>query len=93
MEFIGHLKIPKDGVYNFYTYSDDGSQLWIADQLVVDNDGSHNERRREGKIALRKGYHRLVLKYFDDYMGQQLQVGISSREISERLLPKEMLFR
>lgn len=93
MEFIGYLKIPKDGVYNFYTYSDDGSQLWIADQLVVDNDGSHTERRKEGKIALRKGYHRLVLKYFDDYMGQQLQVGISSREISERLLPKEMLFR
>lgn len=93
IEFSGYINIPKDGVYNFFTYSDDGSQLWLADQLVVDNDGSHNERRRNGRIALKKGYHRFLLKYFDDYMGEVLQIGISSRDLTETLVPKEMLFR
>ncbi|MBD1426940.1 glycerophosphodiester phosphodiesterase family protein [Sphingobacterium arenae] len=92
-EFSGYIKIPRDGVYNFYTYSDDGSQLWVADQLVVDNDGSHNERRRDGKIALKKGYHRFLIQYFDDYMGEVLQVGISSRDLTEMLIPDKMLFR
>lgn len=91
--FEGYLHIPEDAVCNFYTYSDDGSKLWIGDQLVVDNDGSHNERRRNGKIALQKGYHYYKIEYFDDYMGEVLEVGISSINIKEQVLPKEMLFR
>src|SRR5690606_1504061 len=33
--FEGFIEIPEPGLYQFYTYSDDGSQLYIGDQLVV----------------------------------------------------------
>lgn len=86
------IKIPKKGVYLFYTFSDDGSRLYIDGQEVVDNDGGHSARRREGKVALDEGFHELRVLYFEDYMGQELEVGFSSRYIMETTLPDNILF-
>ncbi len=35
------IEIPATGEYSFYTASDDGSRLYIDEQLVVNNDGLH----------------------------------------------------
>lgn len=91
-EFRTLIRIPEKGIYNFYTYSDDGSRLYIDGKEVVDNDGSHNARRAEGKAALEEGFHELRLVYLESYMGQELEVGISGRKISETPIPDEMLF-
>ena len=91
-EFRALLDIPEDGVYRFYTRSDDGSVLYLDGQLVVDNDGGHSARRAEGKVRLQKGLHLLRLLYFESYMGQELKVGIIGRNLPETLIPKEMLF-
>lgn len=91
-QFRTFIKIPERGVYRFYTFSDDGSALYIDGKLVVNNDGGHSSRRVEGKIALEKGFHELNLLYFEDYMGQELNVGISGRFIKEKLLPDDILF-
>lgn len=81
--FRAYIHIPARGVYRFYTYSDDGSQLLIDGKLVVDNDGGHEARRADGKVALEQGWHELTLPYFEDYMGQTLQIGYSSKDILE----------
>lgn len=91
-EFQTWIKIPKTVVYCFYTYSDDGSKLLIGDKVVVDNDGSHSAEYVSGKIALEAGFHRLRLRYFESYMGEELEVGIASREIPEMRIPDSMLF-
>lgn len=92
LEYTAYLKIDKKGVYRFYTYSDDGSRLYIDNQLVVDNDGSHSARRKDGQIALEAGYHELKVLYFESYMGQELEVGISGLSIRETPIPGNMLF-
>ena len=38
-DFRTLVKIPERGVYRFYTFSDDGSKLYIDGKLIVDNDG------------------------------------------------------
>ena len=91
-DFRTLVKIPEKGVYRFYTFSDDGSRLFIDGQEVVDNDGGHSARRAGGKIALDAGYHELRVLYFEDYMGQALEVSFSGREIMETLLPDDMLY-
>jgi len=91
-EFDSYLKIDKKGVYLFYLYSDDGAILYIDGKPVVDNDGSHSARRSDGRIGLEKGYHELKLVYFEDYEGQQLEVGISGLTIRETTIPNDMLF-
>ena len=48
-EFRKLINIPEKGVYRFYTYSDDGSKLFIDGKAIVDNDGSHNARIAKGR--------------------------------------------
>lgn len=91
-EFNTYINIPETGIYSFYTYSDDGSRLFVDDRLVVDNDGSRSAQRTGGKIPLTKGFHKIRLLYFEDYMGQDLKVSISSRNIFEMEIPDDMLF-
>lgn len=91
-EFDSYLKIDKKGVYLFYLYSDDGAILYIDGKPVVNNDGSHNARRADGRIGLDEGYHEMKLMYFEDYEGQQLEVGISGLTIRETTIPNDMLF-
>jgi hypothetical protein len=91
-DFNGYIQIPKTGYYRFYTFSDDGSMLYIGDSLVVDNDGSHSIRRRDGRISLEEGYHPIRVLYFEDYMGEKLEVGISGLKIRETPIRNDMLF-
>ena len=75
IQFEGLIDVPVTGTFRFFTKSDDGSKLFIHDRLVVNNDGSHSARARYGYITLEKGLHPLRIDYFEDYMGQELEVG------------------
>jgi len=70
----GQLYIAEGGTYRFGTESDDGSLLFIADTLVVDNGGIHGAQYREGAIALEPGWHNIVIKYQQDGGGMALSV-------------------
>lgn len=89
--FEALIDIPERGLYRFYTYSDDGSVLLLDGVPVVNNDGGHSARLREGIVALDKGLHRLRIDYFEDYMGQTLEAGFASKRLSRRPLPPDML--
>lgn len=67
--FDGYIEVPQDGIYSFYTYSDDGSMLEIDCRTVVDNDGLHPRTERSGQAALRRGLHKFSLRYFDSNGG------------------------
>ncbi|QZT36847.1 metallophosphoesterase [Halosquirtibacter xylanolyticus] len=90
--FEGWIKIPHRAFYRFYTYTDDGSVLTIDDCVVVNNDGAHGVVRRDGLVALDAGYHKIRLEYFESYMGQKLDVGMSSVYSSEMVIPDNMLY-
>lgn len=70
--FTGVIFVPEDGIYEFMTKSDDGSVLHIDNVKIVDNDGSHAAISATGRIALKKGYHKYKLAYFEDYEGEHL---------------------
>lgn len=65
LSYEGYLHAPTSGVYRLELTSDDGSRLYIGDQLVVNNDGAHGSRCIYGSIGLGQGYHRLRLDYFN----------------------------
>jgi hypothetical protein len=56
--YEGYVMIPEAGEWTFGTYSDDGSYIYIDDQMVVDNHGGHGMRERKGTISLEKGMHK-----------------------------------
>jgi len=49
------------GIFEFSTESDDGTVLWIDDEIVVDNDGVHAPATVSGTVYLAAGTHQLVL--------------------------------
>ena len=91
-QFHSQINIPEKGVYKFHIYSDDGARLFIDDQEVIDNDGSHSAGEATGKVALEKGFHEIRVIYFEDYMGQALEIGITGKNLPKQVLPDEMLF-
>lgn len=70
--FEGLIRIPRRGIWEFATKSDDGSVLLIDGRKVVDNDGSHASVTATGRVALEAGLHAFELRYFEDYEGQEL---------------------
>ena len=78
------LKIDKDGIYTFFTDSDDGSMLYIDDEEIVNNDGNHGNVEKSGKAALKKGYHKIKVLYFDSGGGNSLKVSYATGRWKER---------
>ena len=63
IKFTGFVKVPAEGLYTFYTKSDDGSRLYLGDRLVVDNDGLHGaaESRHDPAGGRPAPYHHHLL--------------------------------
>ena len=91
LKFRGHLKIEKDGVYRFYTRSDDGSVLKIDNEVVVDNDGWHGPKKESGARALGEGWHDVELIFIQAGGGQYLEVGWSGPGFDEQEIPEDVL--
>lgn len=64
IRFTGIVEATKTTDYTFRLVSDDGAKLYINDQLVIDNDGIHPPRAKEGTIRLTEGKHDIVVEYF-----------------------------
>jgi alpha-L-fucosidase len=78
--YDGFIKITDDAVCHFYLSSDDGSKLWIDDELVIDNDGLHGDDEKSGSVALKSGYHRVRLSYIQASGGAALQLFFGTAE-------------
>ena len=74
LRLSGYIRVPVDGMYEFALSSDDGSNLEIGDRVVVNNDGAHGDEQRTGMIALRKGLHPIMVRYFQGGGGASLSL-------------------
>jgi alpha-L-fucosidase len=93
LRFRGYVRVPSDGVYRFFVRSDDGSRLWIGDQLVVDNDGLHGPREESGVVALAAGLHPITVAMFEQGGGFVLEVAYSGPGLARQPIPPVALFR
>jgi len=59
------LHVDDPGVYEFRLTSDDGSQLWIGGQRVIDNDGLHGAESKTGSKELTRGSVPMQVKFFE----------------------------
>lgn len=90
--FDGFVKVPADGMYSFYTKSDDGSVVFIDNQRVVNNDGPHGATLMTGKIALKEGYHSYKLLYTQGAADAELEAGVEGPGVKQQAIPKEWFY-
>lgn len=62
----GDIEIGEGGLYDFRLASDDGAKLFINGEEVIDNDGLHGFRNRDGEIELDAGIHEIEILYFEN---------------------------
>jgi predicted alpha/beta superfamily hydrolase len=69
----GDLEVKEDGYYIFALSSDDGSQFYLNNQLLLDNDGLHNNDPHKSYILpLQKGFYPIKVAYFQKDGGRNL---------------------
>ncbi len=90
IEFDGLMKIEKDGLYQLSLACDDGAILFLDGKEVwnVDRDGGGF---RSGWYQFAAGYHRLKVQYWENYGGEDMQVGLVGEGFEYDNLPSGML--
>jgi len=71
----GLIDISETGIRTFYINSDDGSKLYINDELLIDHDGDHSAMSKTGQTILSKGKHKIKIVYMEFKGSQHLQAG------------------
>ncbi len=89
--FTGFLAIPADGLYTFFTSSDDGSKLAIDGMEVVNNDGLHGAQERSGSLTLAAGEHAIAVSYFEAGGGESLAVSWQGPGLPKEPIPSSSL--
>ncbi len=82
--FSGFVTVPQNGLYTFFTESDDGSALFIGDELVVSNDGLHGMVEEFGSIALQAGSHAIKVEFFENGGGAGLIVSMMGPDLPKQ---------
>ena len=91
LKFEGLIDVPANGLYEFFTESDDGSALYIDGKQVVDNDALQGMTERSGQIALKKGLHRIEVRYFNAAGGMGLAVRWAGPKTPKAVIPPLVL--
>jgi len=92
IEWLGKIYVPVSGQYVFGTISDDGSYLYLENQLVVDNGGHHGDEYSEGVIQLEDGFHDIRLLYFQDGGGRKIELYWTPPGGDKGLVSQQQLF-
>ncbi|WP_262711025.1 family 20 glycosylhydrolase [Ilyomonas limi] len=91
LKFTGYINVPQTAVYNFYLTSDDGSVLYIANRLVVDNDGLHSAKEKSGQVALTKGLQPITVNFIEGGGGYTLKLKYSIGNEAPKDIPDSWL--
>ncbi len=92
LTFSGYIDVPTDGQYTFYTTSDDGSKIYIGNQLVVANDFLHGMVEKSGNIWLRAGKHAIKVEMFQNGSLYGLEARYAGPGIDKQLIPDGVLY-
>ncbi|MEM0912237.1 MAG: galactose oxidase-like domain-containing protein, partial [Pseudomonadota bacterium] len=74
LTFTRQITVDIPATFQFRTTSDDGSILYIDNQVVVNNDGLHPARTVTGQIFLNPGVYNLRVEFFQRFGGRVLEV-------------------
>ncbi len=93
IHFKGSINISEAGTYNFCLAAGDGAQLYLDENLVVDNDGVHDTTEKCENVAVEPGEYKVDVLYFQAAAGEAgLQLSWAKDGGAKAIIPKENLF-
>lgn len=91
LKYTGYIEVPETDIYSFYLTCDDAGMLYIADRLIVDNEGPHSPVEKSGQVALEKGIHPFRLDFVEAGGGYTLYLQYSTGGKKPVNIPNEWL--
>lgn len=79
----GYVNISQTATQTFYLRSDDGSKLYIDDELLIDHDGHHGAFWAYGTTILEEGKHKIRIEYFQGTGAQMLRAGLVDKDLGK----------
>jgi alpha-L-fucosidase len=92
IDYQGFIKIDKEGVYTFYLSSDDGSKMYLGDDLAIDHDGLHGSTVKNAAFALSPGLHSFRISFFEKTGGNALELKWKTGNSTPVPVPAEAFF-
>jgi beta-glucosidase len=87
IRWTGSLTAPETGKYLLAIESDDGSRVYIDDQLVIDNWGGHPPVLKANEVAFQAGVPRRIrIDYYESIIGAS--VSLKWKRIDPTMLPR-----
>lgn len=93
LKYHGYIEVPETGIYTFNLTCDDGGMLYIADRLVIDNEGPHSPIEKSGQVALEKGLHPFRLDFVEGGGGYTLLLQYAMDGCSAKDIPNNWFYR
>lgn len=91
-QFDGFIKIPAEDVYKFFLASDDGSRLYIDNELIINNDYLHPMKEMSALTALSAGFHAIRVDFFQRSGVYGLEVLFATSKMNKQPIPDSLLF-
>jgi len=63
VSWTGFIQIDNSGLHSFFIQSDDGTRLWIDDNILIDDWNMHGVEERSINVNLTKGLHKIRIDY------------------------------
>ena len=89
--FEGYFNASTEGEYTFVASSDGGTQVFLHDCRVIDDDFGRSGAPASGKIRLAAGWHPLRVHYRHAQGARQLSLQYSGPGISQQAVPPSAL--
>jgi uncharacterized protein (TIGR03790 family) len=85
--FSGLISVPEAGNWTFYLTTDDGSELWMDGQSLIQNYGSHGMREISNSVVLDAGIHDFRIEFFQGGGPHGLQFSWEGPNQSKTFIP------
>jgi hypothetical protein len=91
--WIGYIEIGENGMYRFYVTTDDGSRLWIDDELVIDawKDQSPTTYVSD-PVYLSRGFHKIKYFFYNRYGFAEAVLGWIPPSGEPGVIPKDRFY-
>lgn len=90
IRFTGFIDIPSEGIYRIVLISDDGSKLFLNDQLFIDHDGNHPATPASRLVRLQAGLLPVKLEYFQGNGDKSLHLVVEPCQDRKNVSLKDM---
>ncbi len=95
LRFDGYLHIEQQALYYLWILSDDGSRMYLNNNLIMDNNGIHSaDLPKMIALPLTPGYYPITVEYFEKSGNESVSAGILKwdDDLSPAPLAREVLF-